>query len=52
MQALYQHILTQDTAAKIEAEFRVDYGMSAVDLARGLLGRFDGSLARLIGASP
>lgn len=33
VQALYQHILTQDSAAKIEAEFRVDYDMSAVDLA-------------------
>ncbi|HNN86860.1 MAG TPA: transcription antitermination factor NusB, partial [Pseudomonadales bacterium] len=33
VQALYQHILTGDSAAKIEAEFRVDYDMSAVDLA-------------------
>lgn len=33
VQALYQHILTGDSAAKIEAEFRVDYEMSAVDLA-------------------
>ncbi len=33
VQALYQHILTQDSAEKIEAEFRVDYDMSAVDLA-------------------
>ncbi len=33
VQALYQHILTQDSAAKIEAECRVDYDMSAVDLA-------------------
>jgi len=33
VQALYQHILTSDSAAKIEAEFRVDYDMSAVDLA-------------------
>ncbi len=32
VQALYQYILTGDTAAKIEAEFRVDYDMSAVDL--------------------
>jgi len=33
VQALYQHILTQDSAAKIEAEFRVDYDMDGVDLA-------------------
>lgn len=32
VQALYQHILTGDSAAKIEAEFRVDYDISAVDL--------------------
>lgn len=33
VQALYQHILTGDSSSKIEAEFRTEYDMNAVDLA-------------------